>query len=86
MCDKCAGQFAVHDVMSELQGQQIACDLFLEHVGLRRIEFHLKIKHRLLGGHVAFQLGFDFFFMIQPELSNTHLRQALKTINMIRTN
>jgi len=76
--DKGARQLAVHDVVSQLQGEQVAGDLLLEDVGLGGIELDLEVEHGLLRAHEALQLLLDFLLVIQPEFHviDVAIRQA----------
>ena len=76
--DKGARQLAVHDVVAQLQGEQVAGDLLLQDVRLGRIELDLEVEHGLLRAHEALQLLLDFLLVIQPEFHviDVAIRQA----------
>ena len=68
MGDEGARQFTVHNVMAQLQSEQVASDFLLKDVWLGRVKLDLEAERRLDGGYDAFQLRLDLFIVVKPKL------------------
>ena len=66
--DEGARQFTVHNVMAQLQSEQVASDFLLKDVWLGRVKLDLEAERRLDGGYDAFQLRLDLFIVVKPKL------------------